>query len=121
MVVHRFRLYHSTAGSDALHNWLGQFTQNINAALGNEVTKEVPTLRETLDGQQYYGGDYAFEWAKGKAHFWGNVTVYARDYCDWYRMGYHECDHDETNVNGSSCSWEDSAENGPVPDYVGSF
>jgi len=118
MVVHRFRLYHSVAGADSFRNWIGQFTQNINAALTGEVDKEPTTLRETIDGEQYYATDYAFEFSKGKAHFWENAKVYARDRCEWYRMGYHECTHDDTDVSGSNCSWQDQAENGTVPAYI---
>jgi len=118
MVVHRFRLVHSTGGSTSYHDWLGQFTLNVNAALGNEVEKDVPSLTETLDGDSYYQGDLAFAWSEGKAQLYDNFDTYAASYCDWHRIAYHECTHDGT---GGPCSWDEVRENGTIPDFAPTF
>ena len=115
MVVHRFRLYHSTTGAQSLHDWLGQFTLNVNAALGNELSEDLPTLTETIDGETYYQGDLAFEWSEGKAQLFDNFDAYAASYCDWHRIGYHECTHDGT---GGPCSWDEQRESGTVPSHI---
>jgi len=96
MVVHRFGIYHSTAGASSYMNWFEQFTLNVNAALGNELTRESTTLREpTEEGRDdYYAGDFAFAWEEGKENLYQNFDEYASSYCDWHRIGYHRCTHD---------------------------
>lgn len=38
---------------------------------------------------------------------------------DWYRLGYHECNHDEDAAG--DCSWDDTRVNGDVPNDVPDF
>lgn len=118
MVVHRFRIFHSTAGASSFQDWFGQFTLNVNAALDEELTREKTTLREPIDDtdESYYAGDFAFAWDEGKANLYQNFDQYAASYCDWHRIAYHECSHDE--ADGGPCSWDEVRENGTIPDAV---
>jgi hypothetical protein len=117
MTVHRFRIYHSTAGASSFQDWFGQFTLNVNAALDEELTREETTLRDPIDdtADSYYSGDFAFAWDEGKENLFQNFDLYAADYCAWHRIGYHECTHDGT---GGPCSWDEQRESGPVPAYI---
>jgi len=117
MVVHRFRIYHSTAGASSYMDWFEQLTLNVNAALGNELTRESTTLREPIDDARdnYYAGDFAFEWEEGKENLYQNFNQFAQSYCQWHRIGYHECTHDGT---GGPCSWDEQREAGTVPAYI---
>ena len=120
MTVHRFRLYHSTGGSEQYHNWLGQYTLNLNAALGDEVEKEVPTLTQSRDNDlEWYQGDYAFAWDEGKAQIYQSMDLYAESYCNWHRIGYHECSHDEDDP--TPCSWDEVRESGTIPSAIPSL
>jgi hypothetical protein len=118
MTVHRVRLYHSTTGAQDYHDWLSQWLNNVDAALQSEVDNEPPTLREQVDGDgEWYQGDLAFTWDEGKANILDNLDIYAANNCDWHRIGYHECSHDEDNP--APCGWDEQPrENGSVPAYI---
>lgn len=117
MTVHRVRLYHSTDGAQSYHDWLGQWLNNVDAALQSEIDNEPPTIEQTEDEkQEWYSGNLAFEWDEGKAHILDNIDQYAAAYCNWHRIGYHECSHDEENL--TPCSWDEQRENGTVPDDI---
>jgi hypothetical protein len=98
-------------------DWFEQLTLNVNAALGNELTRESTTLREPIDDARdnYYAGDFAFEWEEGKENLYQNFNQFAQSYCQWHRIGYHECTHDGT---GGPCSWDEQREAGTVPAYI---
>jgi hypothetical protein len=117
MVVHRFRIYHSTAGATGFKDWFRQYTRNVNAALDEELTEEDTTLRDPIEPQRdsYYVGDFAFEWSEGKQNLYQNFDGYAASYCDWHRIGYHECTHDG---RGGPCSWDEQRQNGSVPSFI---
>jgi len=118
MTVHRVRLIHSTAGASLYHDWLSQWLLNVDAPLHDEIDNEPPTLREQLDGNaEWYQGDLAFAWDEGKAHILDNLDQYAASYCDWHRIGYHECiGHDTDEIH--HCASDEQRENGPVPNHV---
>jgi hypothetical protein len=120
MTVHRVRLVHSVTGADSYHGWLDQWLTNMQAWDAPEVTNDVPTLREPIDGSDsYYQGELAFAWSEDKAIILDNIHQYAQSYCDWHRIAYHVCTHDETDPQ--PCSWDDVRENGVVPSHVPTF
>lgn len=120
MTAHRLRLYHSTAGAESYHAWLDQWLTNMQLWDAPEVTNSAPTLREPLNADtKYYGGDLAFAWSEDEAIILDQLSQYADAYCDWYRIGYHFCDHDEDNP--TPCAWEQTIESGTVPDGVPTF
>jgi hypothetical protein len=92
----------------------------VDAALHDEIDNKSPTLREQIDGGgEWYQGDLAFNWDEGKANILDNISLYADSYCDWYRLGYHECIHDEDNPQ--PCSWDEKRENGTIPSDIPEF
>jgi len=120
MTVHRVRLIHSTAGASSYHGWLDQWLTNMAPWTDPEVTNELPTLREQVDGDgEYYQTELAFEWSEDKATILDQLDQYAVAYCDWHRIGYHVCTHDEEEPQ--PCSWDEQRESGQVPDYIPSF
>lgn len=117
MTVHRIRLYHSTTGAQSYHGWLDTWLTNMQPWTDDEVTNELPTLVEKSDGDgEWYQTELAFEWTEERAHILDNLDQYAASYCDWHRIGYHECSHDEDDPE--PCSWDEVRENGTVPDYI---
>jgi hypothetical protein len=48
-----------------------------------------------------------------------NINQYAASYCEWHRLAYHVCTHDESNPQ--PCPWDDVRKNGSVPSHVPTF
>lgn len=71
------------------------------------------TLRErntALDGtgQTYYAIDVRFLQDNSKSNLLQKFTDKLENKVDWYRVGYHSCEHDMEN--GSPCGWDDKQE-----------
>lgn len=116
MAIHRTRLFHSTTGADSYHGWLSTWLTNMEPWTDSEVTNQLPTLRQPLDGgEDYYHTELAFEWSEDRAIILDQLDQYAASYCSWHRIGYHECTHDG---NGGPCSWDDQRESGTVPTHI---
>lgn len=117
MVAHRVNIFHSVGGSSDFHAWLEQWLTNMEPWSYEGVDNDIPTKTEDEGtGDEYYSGTLAFDWDEDKAHILDNLDGYAEAYCDWHRILYHVCDHDENPP--TPCSWEDVRENGDVPDYI---
>lgn len=115
-MIHRVRLFHSTTGASSFHNWLETWLTNMQPWADPEVENTLPTEREpALADGPYYQTELAFEWTEDRAIILDNLDQYAAAYCDWHRIGYHECTHDGT---GGPCSWDERRQNGPVPSYI---
>lgn len=80
-------------------------------------SNDPPSVVNTeLDGSSldyYRGGVWRFDWSESKAQLLDNLEGQANAYCDWYRIRWHECDHDEDDDRG--CSWDEVRSDGPVP------
>lgn len=59
-------------------------------------------------GQTYYAIDVRFLLDNGKDNLQQKFTDKLVNKVAWYRVGYHECAHDDEN--GGPCSWDDSVE-----------
>lgn len=119
MTAHRIRLIHSTTGASAYHDWLDTWLTNMSPWDYPEVDNDLPTLRETVDGDEYYQTELAFDWSEDRATILDQLDQYAASYCKWHRIGYHECDHDEDDPQ--PCSWDEVVEHGDVPDDIPTF
>lgn len=123
MVVHRVHLYYSTNGANSFHGWLSTWMTNMQPWTDDEVVNEVPSnMRNTNidgDGVDYYAVQLAFEWTEDKSIILDQINGYLSSYCDWHRIGYHVCDHDEQERDG--CSWDEVREGGSVPDDIPSL
>jgi len=122
MSVHRVRLCYSVAGAESFHGWLGTWLTNMSPWDADEVTNGVPTETTTAlaSDAEWYQVELAFDWAEDKAIIVDQLDGYLGSYCDWHRLGYHVCTHDEDNP--SPCSWDTDSnlprESGAVPDRV---
>lgn len=117
MTVHRVRLFHSADGAEDYHTWLGQWITNMQPWEDPEVTNELPTIREPIDGgEDYYQTELAFEWGENRAIILDNLDEHATIHCEWHRIGYHECTHDETDP--TPCSWDERRQDGPVTSNI---
>ncbi|MFP4218810.1 MAG: hypothetical protein ACLFR6_08245 [Salinarchaeum sp.] len=121
MTAHRLRLVHSQSGADDFHAWLESWLTNMSPWDYPEVDNDLPTLREPVDGESYYQAELAFDWSEDESIILDNLDDYAASYCDWHRIGYHVCEHDESDP--TPCSWDTDLgrKSGSVPDHIPTF
>lgn len=67
-------------------------------------------------GVAYFVGSWRFAWAEDLTALRTDITGYLTDNFEWWRLRYHQCDHDEADRAG--CSWDNSWEGGSVPPEV---
>ena len=115
MSIHRVRLRYSEAGAQSFNGWLS--TWLVNMQPWAERPNDVPSQRERPG--PHYRGDLTFAWTEEKSIILDQIEGYLSSYCDWYRIGYHVCDHDE--ADRGDCVWDMQRDGGAVPDFVDSF
>lgn len=64
----------------------------------------------------YRGGVWRFAWSEDKSILLDNLEGQAAAYCDWYRIRWHECDHDADDRQG--CQWDEIRSGGTIPEGV---
>lgn len=118
MTIHRVRLYYSNTGATSFHGWLSTWLTNMQPWSGGEVANSVPDAPTSpFDSDlKYYSVELAFDWSEDKSIILDQLDGYVSAYCDWSRLGYHVCDHDEDDRTG--CQWEEIRENGSVSSDV---
>lgn len=85
-------------------------------------TTEPPRLVESdPDGdsstQYYRGGPWRFAWTEDKSILLDNLVGQFEAYRPtWWRIRWHECDHDEDGRDG--CQWDDKYSGGQIPSGV---
>lgn len=118
MVVHMLRLRCSVPGNfpidrfaDAMERRVSQHQETL------EEQRSPLSIRETVDGMEYCAADYRFEWeAESGPNLMRTFEAVLQKHCDWLRIRYHVCDHDEDDRGG--CEWDDVIEYGPIPDEI---
>ena len=124
MAVHMFRGFigrGSMSLSDLetrINDWLAQNARWTE----DSVTHELNERNTAIDGsgETYYAVDVRFLKEETKANLTQKFTDKLENKVAWYRLGYHDCAHDESN--GGACSWDDKTEwtdkNVTIPDGV---
>jgi len=70
-------------------------------------------------GTEYLRGDFRFNRTDDRGSIESSFQGLFQDIFNWYRIGYHRCDHDEENP--SPCNWDGQIEDGQVPDFAPVF
>jgi len=94
--------------------WAGQHKR-----WSDDPSKSPMQVDLTPSGVGYAVGNYRFYTTDDKVVLITDVADRLQNVVSWYRIGYHLCDHDEDLSTG--CSWDDTAEYGPVPDEIPSL
>lgn len=89
--------------NDALDAWVGNHSEWVEDSVAHHVTET-----QLPDGTTYWHGSYRFEYSDAKTNLLTKCEDKLVNKCDWYRLGYHNCDHDEAARGG--CSWDDECE-----------
>lgn len=122
MTKHMTRLYIEPPNGNA-QNAIDNWVQNHNEWTDDPVEHTVSEtqLDEDDSGSVAVTADYRFVQEETPTALLDDLESKLNSFQSglWYRVGYHECDHDEENVSG--CSWEEVRENGTIPSYVPEF
>lgn len=104
---------------NAVNNWVANFNEWTEDPVEHTL---IETNTETDgSGTTYIRGDYRFHQDSGKTALLDDLESKLQSIQGglWYRVGYHVCDHDESE--STARSWEDMRENGTVPEDVPTF
>jgi hypothetical protein len=121
MTVNRITLYYSVVGSETFHSWLTDWDSDRDSDTGDELTNEIPDAPVTPRDEsnaEYYTVALSYDFAEPPAEVLKEPYHALVDYCDWSRIGYHECQHDENNPKPCAFIDDHVIEDGTVPDHV---
>lgn len=110
MTVHMFRVFIGKGKMSIadLETRLNDWKTNNNRWTDDSVAHELNEYR-AIDGTLIcYQMSIRFDQTDMKANLLQKLTDKLDNKVDWYRVGYHICDHDDEN--GSPCSWDDVVE-----------
>lgn len=105
----------------AVQNWV----DNHDEWLGDDAEQTVDAVNTkedtTNDGVQILAGEFRFNTTTTKVQILDDAEATLQNYVAWYRLGYHVCDHDETDPG--QCDFTDQREYNPgqIPPGVGTF
>lgn len=107
-------------------DWTSSMLKNrVDQNVFNDLTERVsedarePSQKNTKSGTNFIEMTYRVDKSHSKTEildkFENNVVIDGK----WYRIEYHECDHDESDENRSGCSsGKIEREKGTVPEDV---
>jgi hypothetical protein len=120
-MFHWIRLYHSTTGSDSFYSWLADWDAARDSDTADEVTNEIPdapvTPREDSNAE-YYTATLSYDFSEPPTEVLKEPYHALTEHCDWCRVGYHECDHDEDDPEPCAFTDDHVLEHGTIPDHV---
>jgi hypothetical protein len=124
VTVHRIKLYYSTTDAEMFHSWLTDWDASRDGDTGDEVTNEIPDVPVTprvKSNDEYFSATLSYDFAEPPTEVLKEPYHALTEHCDWSRVGYHECDHDESNPE--PCAFIDYhvLEDGTVPDHIPTF
>jgi len=103
----------------AVDNWV----QNYNKWDADPVDHTHAETNTKLDGSgvRYVRADYRFIQDTPATTMLDRLERRLKSFQGglWYRIGYHVCDHDESDRD--ECSWDDIRESGTVPSEIPQF
>lgn len=111
MSVHMFRVFVGAGPMSVsdletrINDWVAANPEWEADSADHTLTERNTAIDGT--GETYYAVDVRFREEDTKANLLQKLTDKLKDKTDWYRVGYHVCQHDETN--GGPCAWDDSA------------
>lgn len=96
----------------AVNNWVANHNEWEDGPVEHSLSE---TAAGYGSGTRYVRGDYRFYQEETPTELLDALTSRLESIQGglWYRVGYHECAHDEQN--GGPCSWDRVRESGTVP------
>jgi hypothetical protein len=123
-MIHRIGLYYSTTGADAFHDWLTIWKADLDGDTADAVDNTIPSEpTSSMESDiEYYSVSMTFASHEDPLIVLEEPYTKLVELCEWSRVGYHACQHDEDNPG--DCAWNAEnipADNGTVPDPVPAF
>lgn len=114
MTVHKFEVCTSTnftlqQARDAVSNWIGNHEETLTP---RKVNIREENTNPDGSGTDYYRGMLNFLITEDKQALIDEAVSDIGANCDWYRIRYHECDHDSVE---DGCGWNETYTDGSVP------
>jgi len=112
MTVHMFRVFIGRGSMSLtdletrINDWVESNPEWTEDLVDHTLTERNTEIDGT--GATYYGVDVRFTQDETKSNLIQKLTDKLKDKVDWYRVGYHACEHDQESA--SPCSWDDKAE-----------
>lgn len=104
------------AAKNAVRNW----RDNHPTWENDTVSHEIVATHDPLTDTEYVRGDFRFLQEDTAATLLDDLTNTLDDNSNvWYRIGYHECTHDEPDSSDSD--WSEIRESGDIPEGVPAF
>lgn len=127
MTVHMFRGFIGrgpislTDLETRIDEWLQQNARWTEDSVTHELVEK--NTKDDGTGDTYYAVDVRFLKDNTKANLTQKFEDKLQNKVTWYRLGYHECNNDESG--GGVCSWDDqlswTAKDVTIPDGVPTF
>ena len=116
MTTHMIRLFVEPPkgeAEEAVNNWVENHTVWEDDPVSHELREANTELEGS--GTDYLRGDYWFLQDSSATEIIDDLADRLDGFQDglWYRIGYHECDHDEDTP--TPCAWEQTRDGGDVP------
>lgn len=89
-----------------INNWVSSNAEWTEDSVDHTLTERNTALDGS--GATYHAIDVRFLDSDAKSNLQQKCEDKLVNKCDWYRLGYHNCDHDESDRQG--CSWDDERE-----------
>jgi hypothetical protein len=84
------------------------------------TSHRVALVEDTItDAPPHFRSDLRFESSAEMTIIREQIETDLAGVTSWYRIGYHECTHDESS--GDECSWESEINYGNVPTEIPTF
>jgi hypothetical protein len=119
MTVHMVRIMIEPPkgnAESAVDNWVANHNEWENDPVKHSLVETTADVDGT--GTTYVRGDYRFIQDSTVTDLLDALESRLQSFQGglWYRVGYHQCDHDEENA--SPCSWDEKRENGTIPSDI---
>jgi len=120
MTVHMVKFYIEPPNGNAetaVDNWVMNHTEWMSDPQEHTL-REVPADPAVIGSPMTVTGTYRFLQEEPASDLLDDLEARLQSFQGglWYRVGYHECSQDEENP--TPCSWEQTRENGSVPDDI---
>jgi hypothetical protein len=110
VVAEKPSIISESQANQLVDQWLATYTPWADDPTPHDISLIDDPL---TDSPQYFHGDLRFERDSSMTTIREQIETDLAGVTDWYRVAYHQCTHDESEV--TDCSWDAVTEYGTVP------
>jgi hypothetical protein len=126
MTVHKIRLFYSVRGADQFHQWLQQWHESVVTETTDLITNDIPDApisRPGADDAEYYTVTLSYPLKERPTEMLEQPYQKLIEYCDWSKVGYHQCGDVPNNSIKSGCHYPKDKiyTDGDVPNHIPSL